>query len=73
MRLIGGFQNTRDNKEDMALTPYIFLVWLNGKVIKVYGIGLCWFWASFYIGVGFNIPKTYKSFNHLTNQKNNKK
>lgn len=69
MRIIGGYQDTRTNKEDFALTPYLFLVWLNDSyVIKVYGIGLCWLYHSAYIGIGFNIPKNYPSFKVLKNK-----
>ena len=66
MRIIGGYQNTKTNNEDIALTPYLFGVYANGKIIKVYGIGICWIYFSFYIGIGFNIPKDYKSFKTLT-------
>lgn len=62
MRLLSGYQNTKKNKEDFALTPYLCLIAVNGKVIKVYGIGVCWGYHSFYVGIGFGIPKNYKSF-----------
>ncbi len=62
MRILGGYQNTRNNEEDIALTPYIFGVWVDGEIIKIIGIGICWFYGSFYIGLGFGIPKNYKSF-----------
>ena len=62
MRIIGGYQNTKANGEDIALTPYLFGVVVNGMVIKIYGIGICWLYHSVYIGVGFNLPKKYKSF-----------
>ena len=65
MRIIGGYQDTRTNEEDFALTPYLFGVFVRGEIIKVYGIGLCWGFYSVYIGVGFNIPKDYKSFQIL--------
>jgi len=65
MRIIGGYQNTKVNGEDLAITPYLFGVWVNGKIIKVFGIGICWFFYSFYIGIGFNIPKKYPSFKTL--------
>lgn len=66
LRLIGGFQDTRTNKEDFALTPYLFGVWLNGEIIKVYGIGVCWGYYSVYLGLGWNIPKGYPSFKILS-------
>lgn len=65
MRIIGGYQDTRTNKEDFALTPFLFGVWLNGGIIKVIGIGFCWGWLSCYIGLGFNIPKNYPTFKNL--------
>ena len=61
-KLIGGYQNTKDNEEDLALTPYLFLVHCDAKIIKVYGIGFCWFWCSVYIAIGFNLPKKYSGF-----------
>lgn len=48
---IGGFQDTRTNKEDFALTPYLFGVWATGKIIKVRGIGICWGYYSIYLGL----------------------
>lgn len=57
MKILHGFQDTRTNSEDFALTPYLFSVWVNGSVLKVCGIGLCWGFYSYYIGVGFGIPK----------------
>jgi hypothetical protein len=57
MRLQGGFQDTRKNNEDFALTPYIFVVSFTGEIISVYGLGLCWGYYSIYFGLGFNIPK----------------
>ena len=67
MRLQGGFQDTRKNNEDFALTPYLFSVWITGKIISVYGIGLCWGYYSFYIGLGFNIPKGFLRWQFLAN------
>lgn len=68
MRIIGGYQNTKANGEDLAITPYLFGVCVNGKIIKVFGIGFCWIFHSFYIGIGFNIPKKYPSFKTLKNR-----
>lgn len=66
MRILGGYQDTRTNKEDFALTPYLFGVYVNGKIIKVYGIGFCWGWISIFIGIGFNIPKNHPTFTNIT-------
>ena len=62
MKIVSGFQDTRKNKEDFALTPYLFGILVKEKLIKVYGIGLCWGFYSIYIGIGFNIPKGYGGF-----------
>ena len=64
MRILGGYQNTKA-KEDFALTPFLFSVWITGDVIKVYGIGISWGWWNCYIALGFNIPPNYKSFKEL--------
>lgn len=65
LRILGGYQNTKDNKEDLAITPYLFLVSVNIKTtkkIRIYGIGICWIHYSFYIGIGINVPRIYPSF-----------
>jgi hypothetical protein len=61
-RFIGGFQDTRTNKENFALTPFLFGIWATGEIIKVRGIGICWGYYSIYLGLGWNIPKNYPSF-----------
>lgn len=66
IRIIGGYQDTRLNKEDIALTPYLFGVYVNGEILKVRGIGLCWLYYSVYIGIGLNIPKGVPRFINLT-------
>lgn len=65
MRLIFGTQDTRNNNEDFALTPYLFFVKHIGKVIRVYGIGICWGYFSGYIGIGFNLPKGHPTFSKI--------
>ena len=60
--IVSGYQNTKYNCEDFALTPYLFLVYAYGKKNQVYGIGLCWGYWSVYVGIGFNIPKGYRGF-----------
>lgn len=62
MKIIGGYQDTRTNGEDFALTPYLFLVIAKFYFVQVYGIGLCWGFWSIYLGIGFNIPKEYSGF-----------
>lgn len=66
IRIIGGYQDTSSNKEDIAITPYIFGVYVNGEILKVRGIGLCWIYYSVYIGIGLNIPKGVPGFINLT-------
>lgn len=65
MRILGGYQNTKINGEDFALTPYLFLVFTKLETVSVYGIGICWGFHSAYIGFGFGVPKNYKSFKTL--------
>jgi hypothetical protein len=65
MRIIGGYQNTKTNNEDFAITPYLFGVKMVGYQIKVIGLGLCWGYASVYLGIGFGLPKDFLSFKVL--------
>lgn len=62
VRIIGGFLDTRSNKEDFALTPYLVSVIAKVEIIRVYGIGICWGYYSFYLGLGFNLPSNYPAF-----------
>ena len=54
--------DTRTNKEDFALTPYLFGVWVIVEIVQVYGIGVCWGWYSVYVALSKNMPKNYPSF-----------
>jgi len=65
MKLIGGYQDTRTNGEDLAITPYLFRVKSIGKIVKVYGIGVCFGYWSIYLGLGFGIPKGHPRFSVL--------
>ena len=58
--LVGGCMDTRTNKEDFALTPYLSGVWV--KISKIAGIGITWGWWSAYIGIAFMLPKKVKRF-----------
>lgn len=69
VRIMGGFQDTRSNGEDFALTPYFFGVWTNYKSTSVRGLGICWGFYSVYLGLGFNIPSNYPSFKVITRPK----
>ena len=55
--LISGYQDTRDNGEDFALTPYLFSVVSTKNFFKIYGIGISWGWWCIHIGFMFNAPK----------------
>lgn len=59
MEIVKGFQDTRTNKEDFAITPYLFSVLFSGKNIKVRGIGICWGFWSYYIGIKEEVDKIY--------------
>ena len=70
MRPLFGLQDTRNNGEDFALTPYIFLVF--GEPIKLttgkanaFGFGICWGWSAFYATIGYGIPKGYPTFRNM--------
>jgi hypothetical protein len=65
MRIIGGYQDTRKNNEDFAITPFLFRVWVKDAEYKIAGIGICWGWMSFHISLGFNLPKGYPTFTKL--------
>lgn len=51
MNIATGFQDTRVNNEDMALTPYLFLVKAKAEKTTCLGIGLCWIYYAAFIGV----------------------
>ena len=52
--------DTRTNKEDFVLTPFLFGI--HAKKAKLIGIGICWGWWSLSIGIAFALPKGIKSF-----------
>ena len=65
MRIIFGYQDTRTNNEDLAITPYLFLLQPDTEIVKVIDLGICWLHYSFYIGIGKNIPRDMPTFiNH---------
>lgn len=59
MKVFIALQDTRLNGEDLALTPFLFLVNSKGQKFKLIGLGLCWFHYAFAISFLFN------SNNHL--------
>lgn len=68
MKLVGGYQDTRDNEEDLALTPYLFLVNVNHEGSTIFGLGFCWFYSAIFLAFGFNLPKSYKRFRIYNNK-----
>jgi hypothetical protein len=63
--VIFGYKNTSIDNEDLALTPYFFLVKSKIEKSKIIGIGFCWIEYSFYVAIGINLPKNYPNFfNH---------
>jgi len=58
-KILFGYMDTRTNNEDLALTPYVALVWNKGKICQVYGLSFTWFYHSIYIALGINLPKGY--------------
>lgn len=61
LRFVGGYLDTRSNNEDMAITPYIGLVFVNEST-KCYGLSLTWIFYSLFIGIAVNAPKELKAF-----------
>lgn len=60
LKVVSGYQNTRNHNHDFAITPFIFGVY--SKPPKIYGLGVQWGWYAIYLGVGFNVPKGYGGF-----------
>lgn len=65
LSLTSGFQDTRTNNEDFAITPYIFGVYVNRPICSVIGIGICWGYYAIFIGITKNAPKNYPKFTIL--------
>lgn len=59
MNLTLGYQNTKQYNLDFAITPYLFLVKPPLNIYKVYGLGICWGYYSFFIAILFNASKSY--------------
>lgn len=68
MRILGGYQNTKNSNEDFALTPYIFSVMVRVEKTRAFGLGICWGYYAAYLGIGFNVPKSFKSFKRYKNK-----
>ena len=64
MKIVIRSQNVKAT-EDFALTPFIFLVRLNGKVISVYGVGIQWGWLAISVDFVFNAPEGLKFYKHV--------
>jgi len=52
-KMITGYQDTRDNNEDFALTPYLFFIYANVDDLKIVGLGLCWGFISIFVAFLF--------------------
>ena len=66
MKFVFIYQDIRTNNEDFVLTPFLFLVRVSEEKVRIYGIGIAWFWYSFAINIGFNLPKHYPRFKKFT-------
>lgn len=75
IRCLIGYQDTRINNEDLAITPYLFgvltrkmpyCIYNNKRTAIIIGIGFCWLHSAIYIGFGLNIPKEIPSIKVLT-------
>ena len=62
IKVIFGYRNTSLDDEDIAITPYLFLVKTKVSKSKIIGIGFCWIEYSFYVAIGINLPKNYPNF-----------
>jgi hypothetical protein len=60
MRIIFGYLGSKANNEDFAITPCIILV--KPKDYNIYGLGLCWGYASVFFAVGKNINQKIPMF-----------
>jgi hypothetical protein len=70
IKFICAVQNTKWNGEDMALTPYIFLVKSNACNSRTVGLGICWIHFAIAFCLGFNIPKSFPTFRIAHTRKN---
>jgi len=61
-RIILGYRNTKLDKEDLALTPYLFFVNAKKSNMKAVGLGICWIYSSMYFVITKNLPKTFPTF-----------
>jgi hypothetical protein len=70
LKLFIGYTDTRCNSEDLALTPYLYIVKASHKERFVYGIGICWIHSAIYLAIGKNIPHVKGYFFNHNKQKN---
>lgn len=59
LNIIAAYQDTRSNKEDFAITPFLFMPIVKNKIIA---LGICWGYWSIAVSMGFNPPKGFKKF-----------
>ena len=71
IRLLGGYQNTRLNSEDFAITPYLFAVNTKEEKTRIIGLGLCWFYSAVFISIIINPPINWSKSFIILNKNNN--
>lgn len=72
MRIITFYQNNTSKKEDTIITPYLYIVHVNGEDnLKLRGIGVSLFNHSISIGMAINLPKGYPFFTNITKNQTN--
>lgn len=59
-KIFGGYQCSKE-KDDLALTPYLALVYVN-ESYKAYGLSISWGYYTIFIALGINLPKQVKRF-----------
>lgn len=68
MRIVSGIDKPYTNGEDLTITPFLFLVYVNNPIIKIYGIDFQWLNFAIYVGIGFGVPKGYPYFKNHNKQ-----
>lgn len=66
-KIFGGYQDTRDNDEDLAITPYLGFV---HQKDKTFGVSFTWLYWSLFVAIGKNLPKSYPKFKKYIPTKN---
>lgn len=75
--IVGVYLDTRTNNEDMAITPYLSLFYVNeefeerGRIV-VAGISITFLYYALGFGLTCNYPKGMKKFRVITRRTKNK-